>query len=863
MKSTNQLAGWSSKTNKNSTRIFMNTASLIQDVDGHPKHIPLIGLTAQEVLERRAQLGENRLPSEKGVSAWTILFNQLKSPLVYIILAAAGISLALGEWGDFAIIMSVVVIDVILGFIQEYQAQRTYVALKGLVKPTTTVIRDGERAEVEVWELVPGDLVVLNAGEKAPGDGELIEATKLSLDEAILTGESEAVNKYAIDRSVETSTENAPAAQSQVFMGTTVVTGRGILRISNTGIKTELGQIAASLSEHVEEETPLQVRLKTFSKVLTYIVVVATLVILVVGLIMGREFLDMLRTSIILAIAAVPEGLLIAVTVILVLGMRKILKRNGLVKRLLAVESLGSVTVICTDKTGTLTEGRMRVNRVDLTDMERAWQTMVLCNNLEGPVDIALWEYAEKQMGSSPQELFDSSQRLGEELFTSETKYMITDVTSNIFQGAHYFFLKGAPEIVLGMCAVSADERGHILAQVDEWAGEGLRLLGLAYRSDGVMENYSGYTWLGLLGMEDPVREGVMNAIQVAQHAGIQVKMITGDYRRTAERIASNIGLMQEGDQTLEGGQVAGLTDDQLREQVKNTAVFARIRPQDKFRIIKALQANGGVTAMIGDGVNDAPALKRANIGVVVGSATDVAKETADLILLDNNFRTIVAAIEEGRVIFSNIRKVVAYVLSNSFAEVLTIFTAMMFRWPAPLAVAQILWIHLICDGPLDIVLSFEPKEKGIMDEKPRALKAPILTHLGISLIGVISIASSIFALALFGHYFQMHNNPIEGRSIVFASFALNSIVYIFAYRSMRLPLYRMNKLTANKPLIWAVVAGFATIAIAFLIPGLRELLGIVPLTLQEWLWVIGVACVLLVSVEIGKAVSSRVHAHD
>jgi Ca2+-transporting ATPase len=831
------------------------------------KHEALTGLTAADVLARRAQFGENRLPSEKGVSAWTILFNQLKSPLVYIILAAAGISLALGEFGDFAIIMAVVVIDVILGFIQEYQAQRTYVALKGLLKPTTTVIRDGRRQELEVWELVPGDLVVLNAGEKAPGDGELLEATKLSLDEAILTGESEPVSKQALGRTeglgLAEGGAPASAAQAQVFMGTTMVTGRGILRVTQTGTKTELGQIAASLSEHTDEDTPLQIRLKAFSKVLTYIVVAATAVILIVGLLMGGKFLDMLRTSIILAIAAVPEGLLIAVTVILVLGMRKILKRSGLVKRLLAVETLGSVTVICTDKTGTLTEGRMRVTRADLREQERAWQTMVLCNNLEGPVDIALWEYAEKQMPGSPQALFDNSLRLGEELFTSETKYMITDVTSNIFQGQHIFFLKGAPEIVLGMCTVSAEERSRILAQVDEWAGEGLRLLGLAYRAEGVLENYTGYTWLGLLGMEDPVRAGVVEAIQVAQHAGIQVKMITGDYRRTAERIAHSIGLLQAGDQTLEGGQIATLTDEQLQEQVRHTAVFARIRPQDKLRIVRALQANGEVTAMIGDGVNDAPALKRANIGVVVGSATDVAKETADLILLDNNFRTVVAAIEEGRVIFSNIRKVVAYVLSNSFAEVLTIFTAMMLRWPAPLAVAQILWIHLICDGPLDIVLSFEPKEAGVMDEKPRSLKAPILTRLGGTLIGVISITSSIFALSLFGHYFQMHDNPVEGQSIVFASFAINSIVYIFAYRSMRLPLYRMNKLTANKPMIWAAIAGFITIGVAFLIPGLRTLLGIVPLTWDEWLWVLGIGLALLVAVEIGKAISNRLRTND
>lgn len=833
------------------------------DPGDHPDYAELTGLTSEEILILRSRFGENRLPGEKGISAWTILFNQFKSPLVYIILAAAGVSLALSELTDFAIIMVVVVIDVILGFIQEYQAQRTYVAMKGLLTPTTTVLRDGQRVEVEVWELVPGDLVVLNAGEKAPGDGVLIESTKLSLDEAILTGESEPVNKHAALQSKGFPPENAVDQNTNVFMGSTVVTGRGIMQVTKTGTSTELGQIATSLSEHIEEDTPLQVRLKSFSRSLTYIVVAFTLAILMVGLIMGREFFDMLRTSIILAIAAVPEGLLIAVTVILVLGMRKILKRNGLVKKLLAVETLGSVTVICTDKTGTLTEGRMRVNRADLLHNIRAFQTMVLCNNLEGPVDIALWEYAEKNMDGSPQELFDGSKRLAEDLFTSETKYMITAVTSNEFQGERYYFLKGAPEIVLAMCAVSNKEQVRLLSQVDEWAGEGLRLLGLACRKDGNMENYSGYTWLGLLGMEDPVREGVMASIKVAQHAGIQVKMITGDYRRTAERIASNIGLMIDGDQTLEGAEIAALTDDQLREKVNRTAVFSRIRPQDKYRIVRALQENGEITAMIGDGVNDTPALKRANIGVVVGSATDVARETADLILLDSNFRTVVAAIEEGRVIFANIRKVVAYTLSNSFAEVLTIFLAMMFRWPAPLVVAQILWIHLICDGPSDIVLGFEPKEDGIMDEKPRSIKAPVLTPLALSLIGVISIASTIFALVIFNHFYQIHNNPIEGRSIVFASFAINSMVYIFAYRSMHRPLYRMNRLSQNKPLIWAVLAGLLTIMVAFLIPGLRTVLGIVPLNLFEWILVFGIALALLILVEIGKNISNRVHTDD
>jgi Ca2+-transporting ATPase len=505
----------------------------------------------------------------------------------------------------------------------------------------------------------------------------------------------------------------------------------------------------------------------------------------------------------------------------------------------------------------------MRISKSEILDNERALQTMVLCNDLEGPVDIAMWENARQLLNGDPQQMVDASQRLEEELFTSETKYMITAITGNMFQGQSYNFLKGAPEIVMGMCQIEPAEKARFLALVDQWAGEGLRMIGLAYRPIGKLDDYSGYTWVGLVGMEDPVRQGVVDAIKVAQKAGIQVKMITGDYRLTAEHIARSIGLMKEGEGSLEGFEVAALSDEQLQERVRETAVFARIRPQDKFRIVKALQANGEITAMIGDGVNDAPALQRANIGVVVGSATDVAKETADLILLDNNFRTIVSAIEEGRIIFQNIRKVVAYTLSNSFAEVLTIFISMILGWPAPLMVAQILWIHLICDGPSDIVLGFEPQEPGIMNEKPKSLKEPILNSLGLSLIGVISISSAVVVLFLFHHFFSVHNNAIEGRSIVFASFAINSMVYIFAYRSMRRPLFRMNKLSSNKPLILAVLAGMATAVLPFLVPSLRELLGIVPLSFGEWLIVAGIATGLLAVVEVGKFISNKAHAKE
>ncbi len=832
---------------------------------------PMVGLNQQEVIRAREQFGRNALPAEKRTPVWVIFLNQFRSPLVYIILVAAVVSVIAAEYGDFAIIMVVVAIDAVLGFVQEYQAQRAYTALKGLLKPTTTVIRDGQRIEIEIWELVPGDLAVLNAGEHVAGDGELVESTKFSVDEAILTGESEPISK------------STDGDRAKVYMGTTVVTGRGVMRVSRTGSATELGQIATSLQEHVEEDTPLQVRLKAFSKTLTYIVVALTLTILLTGLVLGRPFLDMLRTSIILAIAAVPEGLLIAVTVILVLGMRKIFKRNGLVKKLLAVETLGSVNVICTDKTGTLTEGRMRVTRTDLVDSERALQTMVLCNNLEGPVDVALWEYASAQMAGSghdnrsPQNLADSSQRLAEELFTSETKYMITGVCLNSLNGNAHNYLKGAPEIVLRMCTVAESQRQRILAMVDEWADDGLRLLGLAYRPLGRLDDHNGYIWAGLVGMQDPVREGVAEAVQVAHEAGIQVKMITGDYRRTAEHIARDIGITGSikgavlgdvavedaaTDGVMEGEDLQKLDDDQFKERVAQAAVFSRIRPQDKLRIVKALQAGGGITAMIGDGVNDAPALKRANIGVVVGSATDVARETADLILLDNNFRTVVAAVEEGRVIFENIRKVVAYTLSNSFAEVLTIFFAMMLGWPAPLAVAQILWIHLICDGPSDIVLGFESKEEGVMREKPKSLKEPVLTRLGLSLIATISTVSAVAALLIFGHYFMVHGNPAEGRSLVFASFAVNSMIYIFAYRSMHRPLVKMNPLSQNKPLVLAVLAGLALVGVAFAFPGIRDLLGIVPLALDQWALIGGVALSLLAVVEIGKWLSSHLVNH-
>lgn len=798
----------------------------------------LHGLTEAEVLSQRRIFGKNILPAPKGVSAWTILFSQFKSPLIYIILVAAAISILMGEIGDFIIISVVIVIDVALGFVQEYKAHQTYTALRRMLKTTATVIRDGVHREIDASELVPGDLAILNAGEKVPGDGEIIHSTTLSVDEAILTGESEALEKSSL------------SGHNQVYMGTTVVTGRGYLRVSTIGLNTELGKIAEAQREIPQIKTPLQIKLQRLSRTLTFIVIGVTVIIFAVGLFSGRQFFEMLRISIVLAIAAVPEALPIAVTVIQVIGMRRILKRNGLVHKLMAVETLGSVTVICTDKTGTLTEGHMQVVRSDFPDPQRALETLALCNNLEGPVDAALWEYAIKEAAFDPQVLVKESERLAEVLFTSDTKFMVTE---NRYEGERVLYMKGAPEIVLKMCAVDPAEKPDIMKKIDDWAGDGLRLLGFAYKLEGAVEDTHGFLWNGIVGMEDPLREGVAESIGVAQRAGINVKMITGDYRLTAEHIANSTGLLDGKARVIEGQELSKLSDSQLKEIIGDIAVFARIRPYDKLRIVRTLQEKGEITAMIGDGVNDAPALQQANIGVVVGSATDVAKETADLILLDNNFRTIVAAIEEGRVIFDNIRKVVSYVLSNSFAEILAIFAAMMLGWPTPLLVAQILWIHLICDGPADIMLGFEPKEEGIMEEKPKSIAEQILTPLSLYLIAIISTVSAAAALFLFGATLSAGGDIALGRSYVFAIFAVNSMIYIFAYRSMRRNIFKGSGLFGNKPLLISAAAGLAMAIAAFQIIPLREVLGLAPFDGSSYGVVFGIAILLLIVVEIGK----------
>ncbi|MGE5585962.1 MAG: cation-translocating P-type ATPase [Bacillota bacterium] len=827
---------------------------------------PFDGLSDSEVEERRKTYGPNVLPSRKGPSRLAIFLSQFTSPLVYVILGAGLVSLVLREYSDFLIIMAVVAFDAVLGFVQEYQARRTYEGLQKLVKPVATVVRSGERREVEVRDLVPGDVAILAAGDKVPADGRVLESVKMSVNEAILTGESEPILKG-----------EAPG-RNEVYMGTTVLSGRGIIEVTRTGKDTELGKIATSLSETEERATPLQVRLAVFSRTLTRIVIGVTIAIFLIGLLTGKPALEMVRVAIILAIAAIPEGLLIAVTIILVIGMRRILKRNGLVKKLLAVETLGSVTTICTDKTGTLTKGVMAVTRTEFDLPERAIQALVLCNNLEDSLEVALWEFARENGIEDPEAFARRAERIDEEPFSSETRFMRT---VNTVDGKPVAFVKGAPEVVAVMCDLAPDRGKEITRTVESWADQGLKVLGLAVREGGAAatapaypadpgdpahsaapsgmagpacpDGPRGYTWVGLVGIEDPIREEVAGAIRTCRDAGIRVKIITGDYERTAMHVARRLGLEVTADAVVDGKTLEAMSENELARRVRDVVVFARISPHQKLKIVAALQDAGEVVAMVGDGVNDAPALKKSNIGVVVGGATDVAKETADLILLDSNFKTIVAAVEEGRVVFDNIKKVVSYTLSNSFAEILLIFGAMVMRWAAPLVVAQILWIHLICDGPVDIVLGFEPAEEGIMRERPKPLSEPILGRLGIGLIAAISITAAAGCLAMFGHYWLVHRELPLARTLSFATLAIISLVYVFAYRSMRRSIFHAGHLLANRPLLVSVAGGFVLAVGAVVVPSVRRLLGVVPLSAGEWLMVFGLAVALLVIVEVGK----------
>lgn len=809
----------------------------------------LKGLTLEEAQKRLEKFGPNELAEPREFSEIKLFLSQFKSPLVYILLFAGLVTLFLREFTDSIVIFAAVFLNTILGFWQERKAQRALIALRTFLAPKAKVIRDSKQQEIDASELVPGDLVILTIGTRVPADGVLVEATDLTVNEAILTGESMPVGKKAA-RNIEKAKK-----ENQAFMGTTVVTGIAKMIVTKTGMETEMGKIGKRVKEVEEEKTPLQVQLSRLARILAIVVGAITLLIFLFGEFLGYELLEMFTTSVAIAVAAIPEGLVVTLTVILALGMQRILKRKAIVRKLLAAETLGSVSVICADKTGTLTEGQMRVVKDDFVNKKLGQEGAILCNDTRDPLEVAMWEWAEKELKAQKlnvKSIQEKYPRLDEIPFSPKYKYIAT-----LHPGL--LFVSGAPEVILSKSKLTNDSLKVWQKKLDSYGKKAFRVVGFSYKrvEKGKKkikdEDLKDLEWLGLLVYEDPVRTGVKTALDECQRAGIKFKVITGDYASTAIAVLKQLDLKFDPEtQVIGGEELEKISQGELKKRVDDIVLFTRTDPEQKLKIVQALKEKGEVAAMTGDGVNDAPALKAADIGIVVGEASDVAKETADIVLLDSDFSTIVHAVEEGRAIFENIKKVVLYLLSDSFTEIVLIGGSLLLKLPLPVTAAQILWVNLVEDTLPGIALAFEPEEKEVMNEPPRPRGAPILDLELKTLIFIIGIFTDLVLFALFYWLLRgfLHLHHIQ--TVMFVALGIDSLFYVFACRSFRKPIFAKNPFE-NKFLIFSVGLGFLLLILAVYLPFLQPLLRTHALGVKEWLVLFSLGIFNLLAIEITK----------
>ncbi len=820
------------------------------------------GLTQQEAEKKLQEYGFNQIQKKKRISVLKLIWDQLKSPLIYILIFAGVITLFLHEYSDAIVIFLAVGINVILGFIQEFKAEKSLQALRKMVVPHAKVIRSGKRKKIEAKHIVPGDVVIVNAGDRIPADGILLECVEMQVNEAILTGESRPVEKKVYDKKKD---YDQIEDRHKVFMGTAVVAGRGKILIKRTGKNTKMGRIAKKLVQTADEDTPLRRRIKSFSQLLTFVFVGACTVIFIGGLLRGESLIEIFELSVAIAVAAIPEGLAISLTVILTLGMRRILKRKGLVRRLLAAETLGSVDVICADKTGTLTQGKMQLVDIDTGEnnkKEVMLQAAILCNNQDNHLASAMLDWVKKE-GQDTKKINQEFPREMEVPFSSQRKFISVLVKENEQEGR--IILGGAPEKVLKMANVAEKEYWH--KKLEEYTSKGLRLIAFAQKKD-ELENLKekfkqnikkgkaiDMEFLGLLLFEDPVRLEVKNALKETKKAGIDLKVITGDYQNTAEVVLEKldiVGRKLKEEEMMSGNELKEISQDELRKDIKKIILFYRTTPEQKIRIVEALQSLDHIVAMMGDGVNDSLALKKADIGVVVGEASEVSKETADMVLLDSNFQTIIAAIEEGRGIFNNLRKVVLYLLSDSFTEVVLIGGSLLLGLPMPILPAQILWINLVEDSLPGLALAFEPKEEGLMQEKPRKKDAPIIDQEVKDIILIVGGITNILLFAFF-YYLLGQNLAIEKiRSLMFASFAIDSILYLFSCKTLKKNLWE-DDLLDNKFLLVSAVISFGLLLIGIYLPFFNYLLGSVPFEIYYWLLIFAIGIIGVIGIEFIK----------
>jgi Ca2+-transporting ATPase len=868
------------------------------------------GLDAAEAAARLARDGANELQRARGVSPWRLLLSQFANVLILILLIATALSALLGHGVESLVIAIIVCFAVILGFVQEYRAERALEALRRMAAPTACVLRGGEESHLPARDVVPGDVIVLRTGDRVPADARLLQCINLQLDEAALTGESVAVEKHSRALVADGPDGALPVADrsNMVHAGTTVVYGRGLALVVATGMHTEFGQIAGILRDMQAAPTPLQRDLDRLGGQLGRAALAVVALIVAVGLLRGQPLAEMIIFGIALAVAVVPEALPAVVTVSLAIGVQRMVKRHALIRRLPAVEALGCTSVICTDKTGTLTRGEMTVRKIHcagrmievsgagyapygefdcarapgaelpapLLELLRAAAlagdarlvsertTAGLVWHIEGdPTEGALVVAAAKA-GLHKDALEVAAERVHEIPFTSESRCMTT-----LHRGTEGLFAcaKGAPEALLDRCALRRDEHGvvalddagraGILECARHLASQALRVLAVAAKDDARVDDAeTGLTFLGLVGMSDPPRPEAREAIATSVRAGIRTVMITGDHPLTATAVARELGLLADGE-VLTGTVLETMSDAELRDAVEAVGVYARVSPLHKLRVVAAWQARGQVVAMTGDGVNDAPALKRADIGVAMGIAgTDVSREVAAMTLTDDNFASIVAAVEEGRGVYQNIKKYLMYLLSSNIGEIGLMAGAAVLGMPLPLAAVQILYVNLATDGLPALALAVDPPEPDLMRRPPRDPRAPIFSRAVLALMIAGGLWSMLANLALFAWALHSGRDLAQAMTLCFLSLVLIQFFKAYNFRSDRHSVFRHP--FANRWLNRAVLWELALLVVILAVPALREALRATALSLADWGLAVVVAATVMPVLECVKFLVRR-----
>ena len=818
-----------------------------------------VGLTEKEVEIREREFGKNKLPEEKPPSRLEIFSAQFKSILIFILIVAGFFTLIYKKYTDTIAIFLVVLINTFIGFYQEYRASKILEELKKIVKIEAKVKRDGSQKILDSTELVPGDIVILSAGDKVPADGRVIESQNLKLNEMVLTGEFLSSLKHSQVLPEDTILADR---ENMVYMGTVVEEGQGKAMVTETGSNTEIGKIAGMIKEK-EKKTPLQKKIRKLGIEIALIVGILVLVIFFVGLTKEKDIFLLFETAVAIVVGAVPEGLPVAITVILALGTQRILKKKGLVRKLASVETLGSTTIICVDKTLTLTEGRMEVDEV-IGDKFLALKTATLTSEafvenprepkekwiLRGrPTDRALLE-AGIEIGVDKKREFEKK-KIAELPFNPINKFAAALYKEN---EKEMLYVCGAPEKILELCILSEKEKKEWQKKLEESAQKGLRIVASANKKienwDLKIENLQDLckdlVFTGLITLKDPIRPEVKEAMKICQEAGMRPIIITGDHKLTAKAVAEELGFKIKKENILEGKDLDKLSDKEFEKILPQIQIYARVEPRNKMRIVEAWQERGEVVAMTGDGVNDAPALKKADIGVALGSGTEVAKEASDLVLLNDSFSVIEEAIREGRRVMDNARKAILFMCAECFSEIILVSGAFLFGLPLPILPIQILWQNLIEGSPQGMALAFEPEEKGIMKRKPEEPKIPLIIREIKYLILFGGILTDILLLLTFFLLYKFSNYEISHlRTISFSGLMVGSFFYAFSCKNLRKNIWEYDAFS-NKVLNFTIFLGVLLLIAAIYLPIFQVLLDTFPLNFLDWLILIAFGLVNL-----------------